>query len=213
VSLDGPKGVGKTETALRRAASVFRLDVEADRQVVAADLDGSLAAAKPILLDEWQRLPPVWDAVRRAVDANASASSFLLTGSASPSAHIHSGAGRIVPLHMRPMTLFERGIDQPTVSLTKLLDGQRAVDGNTSIRLAGYVDEILRSGFLGIRTSTLPRVVRARLDGYLERLFDHEVVENGLSERRPAALRQWLRACDELIWFRLGCVVGVGWRL
>lgn len=194
VSLDGPKGVGKTETALRRAASVFRLDIDADRQVVAADPPAALAAAKPILIDEWQYLPLVWDAVRRAVDADSSPSSFLLTGSASPVARLHSGAGRIVPLHMRPMTLFELGIEEPTVSLSALLEGKRAIDGSTSIRLRTYVEEILRSGFPGIRTSTLPRVVRARLDGYLERLVDHEIVENGLGERRPAALRQWLTA-------------------
>lgn len=92
------------------------------------------------------------------------------------------------------MTLFERGIEETTVSLSALLEGKRTIDGSTSIRLRTYVDEILRSGFPGIRTSTLPRVVRARLDGYLERLVDHEVVDIGLSERRPAALRQWLTA-------------------
>lgn len=194
VSLDGPKGVGKTETALRRVANVFRLDVDADRQIVAADLTAALAVTKPILIDEWQYLPSVWDAVRRAVDASAPPSSFLLTGSASPTARIHSGAGRIVPLHMRPMTLFERAVEEPTVSLSALLEGKRTIEGRTAIGLRAYVDEILRSGFPGIRTSTHPRVVRARLDGYLERLVDHEIVENGLGERRPAALRQWLTA-------------------
>jgi len=103
VSLEGAEGVGKTETALQRARTVYRLDDPARLEIAQADPDLLLSGDRPILLDEWQRLPPVWDKVRRAVDAGAQPGSFLLTGSASPKQPAtHSGAGRIVTVRMRP---------------------------------------------------------------------------------------------------------------
>lgn len=99
-----------------------------------------------------------------------------------------------MPLRMRPMTLAERGVGRPTVSLVDLLNGRATIEGETDVRLETYVEEILRSGFPGIRTARTDRGLRAQLDGYLDRLFDHEVIENGAMQRRPAAMRQWLTA-------------------
>lgn len=194
ISLDGPKGVGKTETALQRVTRILRLDLPADRNLLASRPELLHSIPPPILLDEWQQWPEVWDLVRRAVDDGAPAGSYLLTGSATPTANIHTGAGRIVPLRMRPMTLAERGVGQPTVSLSKLLSRSAPIEGETEVRLETYVEEILSSGFPGIRTTKTARGQRAQLDGYLDRLFDHEVTENGSMQRRPAAMRQWLTA-------------------
>ena len=72
IALDGPKGVGKTSTAEQRCATVRRLDVEAERQVVAADPSVISSDDRPLLLDEWQRVHPTWDAVRRLVDQDHS---------------------------------------------------------------------------------------------------------------------------------------------
>ena len=81
----------------------------------------AIEGEKPILVDEW-RLPASFDRVRRAVDEGAEPASFLLTGSATPAdPPFHSGAGRIVRVRLRPMTLVERGIETPTVSLAGLL--------------------------------------------------------------------------------------------
>jgi predicted AAA+ superfamily ATPase len=95
-----------------------------------------LAGRPPVLLDEWQRLPPVWDLVRRAVDDGADAGSFLLTGSAAPrDLPMHSGAGRVPILRMRPMSLAERSPGVASVSLSRLLRGGRPpVDGATTLR-------------------------------------------------------------------------------
>ena len=71
VLLDGPKGVGKTSTAEQRCVRVRRLDVEAERQVVAANPAVISGDDRPLLLDEWQRVHPTWDAVRRLVDADS----------------------------------------------------------------------------------------------------------------------------------------------
>ena len=91
--------------------------------------------------------------MRRAVDDGAGPGSFLLTGPASPTdPPTHSGAGRIVRVRLRPMTLAERGVAVPAVSITQLLQGGQApITGRTDVGLERYVDEILTSGFPGIR--------------------------------------------------------------
>ncbi len=196
IAIDGAKAVGKTATAERRASTVIRLDSSARRSVIEADPEQVLRTLPPTLIDEWQLVPEVWDVVRRQVDRDPTPSQFLLTGSATvrPGATSHSGAGRIVRLRMRPMTLDERRTDSPTVSVRDLLGGKRpAVEGETTIGLGDYVDEILRSGFPGIRDLP-PRARLAQLDGYLQSVVDRDVPENGLAVRKPAVLLGWLQA-------------------
>src|SRR5262245_6667563 len=82
VLLDGPKGVGKTTTALQRCRSARRLDVNAEREIVAADPSVIAHDDPPLLINEWQRVPEVFDAVRRLVDDDPTGGRFLLTGSA-----------------------------------------------------------------------------------------------------------------------------------
>ncbi|WP_260425056.1 ATP-binding protein [Arachnia propionica] len=196
VALDGPKGIGKTTTALQRAASILRLDRVEDRTELKADPDALLTRPCPLLIDEWQRLAWVWDSVRRAVDDGAEPGAFLLTGSATPTGEVtHSGAGRIVSLRMRPLALPERGIAHPTVSLSALLDGEgAALAGECQLRLPDYVEEIAASGFPGIR-GLPPRVRRIQLDSYLTRAFTRDLRdEQGVRVRHPATLRAWARA-------------------
>lgn len=195
VAVEGPKGVGKTETASRRAQTIIALDDPAIQAIARADLAQLLRGSRPVLLDEWQLMPAVWDAVRRAVDQDGRANQFLLTGSASPStAPTHSGAGRIVSLRMRPLALSERGVGKPTVSFASLLRGTREpVVGETDVTLADYVDEIINSGFPGIRTLG-GRALRAQLDGYLRRIVDRDFAEQGLGVRNPQGLLRWMAA-------------------
>ena len=195
IAVEGPKGVGKTQTAMRRARTIIALDDPALQAIARADLPGILSGPGPVLLDEWQLLPAVWDAVRRAVDRDPAANRFLLTGSASPTTPpTHSGAGRIVSLRMRPLALSERGVGAPTVSLAGLLRGTRGpVEGETQVVLADYVDEIVTSGFPGIRTLR-GRALRAQLDGYLRRIVDRDFAEQGLGVRNPQNLLRWMAA-------------------
>lgn len=141
-------------------------------------------------------MPEAWDQVRRAVDADPKAHGrFLLTGSAWPSGlATHSGAARIATVRMRPMTLGERGVGTPTVSLAALLAGTRpAVGGTSEVMLEDYVREILASGFPGLRGYG-ERALRAQLDGYLSRIVDRDFPELGHTVRNPAALRRWMAA-------------------
>ncbi len=195
LSLEGPKGVGKTRTAQRRAAVEFRLDEPATLEIVRAQPSLLTRGPSPALVDEWQRFPASWDVVRRAVDDDPSPGRFLLTGSATPTrAPAHSGASRIVPLRMRPLTLVERDFDSPTVSLGQLLMGSRPdLEGSTTAVLSDYAVEILAGGFPGMRFGQ-PRAQRAALDGYLERMIDTDLPELGVAIRRPNTLRRWIRA-------------------
>jgi predicted AAA+ superfamily ATPase len=195
LAIEGAKGVGKTATAKQRAATVRELDDPAQRSIAGADPARLLGGPPPVLLDEWQYLPESWDLVRRAVDAGAEPGQFLLTGSSRPSERgAHSGAARILSLRMRPMALSERGVDTPTVSLTQLLSGGRPpLSGGSTARLEDYVNEIVSSGFPGLRP--LPdRALRAQLDGYLRHIVDRDFEELGHNIRDPAALRRWMTA-------------------
>jgi predicted AAA+ superfamily ATPase len=194
LAIHGPKGVGKTATAMQRAASVIDLSLPSQREIVAADPSILTRLPGPLLVDEWQRLPEVWDHVRRAVDGGSPPGHFIVAGSSAPrGAVVHSGAGRIVPVRMRPLSVAERGVQTPTVSLAGLLDGNRDVGGTTSLRLPDYVEEITASGFPAIRR--LPsRVRRTELDAYLNNVVEREFPEQGYSVRRPAVLRAWLAA-------------------
>lgn len=194
VSIEGLKAVGKTATALSRAATVYRLDDVGQRQIIEADSTRLTKGSSPILIDEWQKWPPSWDVVRRAVDADRSPGRFLLTGSAAPSGvATHSGAGRIAPIRMRPLSLAERGYP-PSVSLTELLTGSRpGISGTTHVALDDYVTELLAGGFPGMLGLT-ERQRRAALDRYLERVIDRDFAEQGVTVRRPDTLRAWMRA-------------------
>ena len=194
IALEGPKGVGKTATAERRARTVYYLDDPAHRAIAEADPTQVLVGEPPVLIDEWQRVPAVWDAVRRAVDRGAAPGSILLTGSAGPtSPPSHSGAGRIVTLRMRPLSLAERNVVTPTVSLRNLLSGNGEVEGSTDFGLADYVQEIVGTGFPAMRSLT-GRARTLQLDGYLQRIIDRDFEEQGQSVRRPEILRSWLAA-------------------
>jgi predicted AAA+ superfamily ATPase len=186
--------VGKTETASRRSRSEVRLDDPAVLELVLADPARVMDAAAPILIDEWQRHPPLWDLVRRAVDEGAAPGTYLLTGSSVPAtAPVHSGAGRIVTVRMRPLSLAERGIERATVSLARLLDGDPTLEGSTAVGLGAYATEIVRSGFPGIRLRP-DRARRSLLDGYLTRITERDFEEQGLRVRSPSTLRNWMTA-------------------
>ncbi len=190
--LDGPKGVGKTSTAEQRCVSVRRLEHDATRAVVTADPSIIASDPRPLLVDEWHLVRPTWDVVRRLVDADSSGGQFLLTGSL-PDSQTHSGAGRIASIRMRPLTLPERGVENPTVSLGALLAGQREVGGRTTVDLSGYTTEMLRGGFPGMRHLT-GRARGVALDSYIQRIADHDLPEAGLAVRHPTTVLAWLRA-------------------
>jgi uncharacterized protein len=127
VLIEGVKACGKTETARRLAESEVRLDIDDEARAAAAvNPDLILSGGTPRLIDEWQVEPRIWDHVRRAVDERREPGQFILAGSAWPTDDMtrHTGAGRIGRLRLRPMSLFESGVSNGTISLAAQLDGE-----------------------------------------------------------------------------------------
>ncbi len=192
VSVEGARNIGKTETASHHSELVLYLDDAATLELLEADASLQLSLAHSVCVDEWQLFPPVWDAVRRAVDRHSD-QQFILTGSAQLPRGVtkHTGAGRIMSLRMRPLALSERGGTTPKVFIADLFDGNAYVGGHTDIGLVEYAEEICSSGFP--RICSLPaRRRRAALQGYLENLVDREMPENDIQVRSPTALLAWL---------------------
>ncbi len=195
IVIQGLKGVGKTVTAEQMASTSYALDLEAVGQLLMADPTLIESAARPVLLDEWQSIPDLWNRVRRLVDAGAEPGSYLLTGSApATGSGLHSGAGRMVIVHMRPLSLAERQCDTASVSLADLLSGNRQrISGSTKVRLEDYVREIVATGLPGVR-GLGSRVRSSVLDSYMDLLVSKEIPEQGVVVRRPHVVKAWLRA-------------------
>ena len=108
-----------------------------------------LTGSTPRLLDEWQEVPPLWDAVRAEVDARNAKGQFILTGSATPNRKgiLHSRAGRIGRLRMRPMSLFEAGFSSGSISLENLCRGELSPTITGEVELLKLAQYIVRGGW------------------------------------------------------------------
>lgn len=129
VEIAGTKWCGKTWSALMQGASVSYVDENFD--LARADPSMMLIGDRPHVIDEWQRVPAIWDCVRHEVDrARGTRGAFILTGSSTPATRqdeqgpAHSGAGRIGRVRMSPMSLFESGESTGQVSLEGLFAGE-----------------------------------------------------------------------------------------
>ncbi len=130
VCIEGPKWCGKTWTSTMHSKSAFMLadpsDNFANRELARMDVTKALEGASPHLIDEWQEVPAIWDAVRYSVDQKSETGRFLLTGSSTPKLKgvVHSGTGRIASLKMHSMSLFEKGDSEGVVSLADVCGGK-----------------------------------------------------------------------------------------
>lgn len=154
VLIEGPKWCGKTTTAAHHAATITYMDdpEQLTQNLRLADISPKtlLKGATPVLLDEWQLAPKLWDAIRFEVDHRDNPGQFILTGSAVPvntdSIH-HSGAGRFAWLTMRPMSLYESGESNGDVSLGNLFNGEKDIIGTNSLTINDMAFLICRGGW------------------------------------------------------------------
>ena len=153
VSIEGPKWCGKTWASLNHANSVAYLDGEETRQKAELSLDLILNEEKPELIDEWNLIPKIWDAIRRKCDETTKKGNYILTCSTKltddeqkDKIH-HSGAGRIGKINMYTMSLFESGDSTGKVSLQDMLNGTLKNQINEKVTLEQLANLIIRGGW------------------------------------------------------------------
>lgn len=155
VHIKGPKWCGKTTTAERHANSILRLQDPLDpvdyREIAKMNMSLLLQGKTPKLIDEWQTIPEIWNAVRNMVDRRGANGQFILTGSSlipdAGAGVLHSGAGRIAPLQMRTMSLFESGESNGSVTLSSLFDKGQEVASMPVLTIDDISHILVRGGW------------------------------------------------------------------
>lgn len=174
VLVEGPKWCGKSTTCMRQAETVIKMqDTETREQNIAlayTSASNLLAKQPPLLIDEWQEAPILWDAIRAEVDRRDEFGQFILTGSVSPldekerkEIH-HSGIGRITTMTMKPMSLYESEDSDGSVSLKDLFNGGRAA-ATSDKRLQDYAYLLCRGGW--------PKAIGLDEDIAMEQSYDY----------------------------------------
>ena len=199
VCIEGPKWCGKTWTSAHHSKSAIYIGDPAgnfqNRQLAELSPELVLEGDTPRLIDEWQEVPPLWDAVRYKVDQTSVRGQFILTGSATPNHKgiLHSGAGRIGRLRMRPMTLYENGVSSGQVSLEALCQGKLSPVMTGEVSLETLVDAIVRGGWPGSLGLSLAQAALLPLE-YLHAIINDDVYRIDGIKRDTAKMRLLLRS-------------------
>lgn len=196
VVIEGAKAVGKTETARRAAASSVFIDVDPGaRQALSVDPSLVLVGEAPRLIDEWQVEPELWNHVRRSVDERGDVGQFILTGSSVPHDEVsrHTGAGRFSFLRMRPMSLFETGHTNGSISLAALLARVPPRSPEPGLTVATIAERITVGGWPAQQGRRIGDAARAARD-YLEQIRHVDLRRVAGTRRDPAKVSRVLRS-------------------
>lgn len=199
VCIEGPKWSGKTWTALNHAnSSIDITDASEDfrnKKLAEADPTYVLEGDSPHLIDEWQDVPKIWDAVRSAVDKSQTKGKFILTGSSTPARKgiYHSGTGRIATIRMHTMSLFESGDSNGAVSISSMFDGtlKTSSAGNSDLRHLIYLT--VRGGWpasIGVSAENSNLIGTS----YLNSIRDEDFVKIDGIKRDSAKIRMLIRS-------------------
>mgnify|MGYP002622018139 FL=1 len=199
VLVSGPKFCGKTTTCMLYQKSFIKLNTKQAVAMARMNPKGVLPGENPRLIDEWQKAPDIWNQVKDDLDFNYQFGKYILTGSSTPAdkAEVHhSGAGRIAPLNMRPMTLWESMESKGTVSLKDLFEGGENFpwDMNTEFTLDDVAFLLCRGGWpIAVQA---PRDIALEITkNYYGGLFVFEDSENErFRNKKPEVLRMILRS-------------------
>ena len=199
VLVAGPKFCGKTTTCMLYQKSFVKLNTKQAIAMARMDPKGVLSGENPRLIDEWQKAPDIWNQVKDDLDFNYEFGKYILTGSSTPvdktEIH-HSGAGRIAPLKMRPMTLWESKESKGTVSLKDLFDGGDHFpwDMNSDFTLNDVAFLLCRGGW-PIAVLAPKEIALEITKNYYNGLFVFEDSENErFRNKKPEVLRMILRS-------------------
>ncbi|MCY4068546.1 MAG: DUF4143 domain-containing protein [Acidimicrobiaceae bacterium] len=201
VVVDGARGVGKSWTGLRHARSEVRLDRDPGAVESAALAPVRLLQGeRPRLVDEWQLAPSLWNSARSVVDAETGVGHFIFTGSAHPpdDSTRHSGAGRVMRVRMRPMSLAESGESTGDVSLGALLQGSECSAAAPQASAADVVEALCRGGWPRHLSMPAPRA-RALCRAYLQEVSRADIPRLGRTRHRPDGVLRLLASLSRNI--------------
>ncbi|MDY3894346.1 MAG: DUF4143 domain-containing protein [Candidatus Cryptobacteroides sp.] len=199
VLVAGPKFCGKTTTCMLYQNSYIKLNTKQSIAMARMNPKGVLQGEPPRLIDEWQKAPDIWNYVKDDLDFDYQFGKYILTGSSTPADKTevhHSGAGRIAPLLMRPMTLWESRESKGLVSLASLFEGGKDYpwDVNTEFTLEDVAFLLCRGGWpIAVQA---PREIALEITkNYYGGLFVFEDSENErFRNKKPEVLRMILRS-------------------
>lgn len=200
VQIEGPKWCGKSTTASRFAKTIIKLQdpIVFKRYQIFASTGKTdlLYGEKPILFDEWQKIPELWDFIRLDVDENSGVSGqYLLTGSAKPidDSNRHSGAGRIAKIVMRPMSLFESNDSTGQVSIEMLFNHPMGnVRGESKLTILDQVNLVCRGGWPGIYGMPTNQALK-HVNDYYQALVNIDMIDVDGVKRNPNRAKAILR--------------------
>ena len=199
ICIEGPKWCGKTWTSSYHSSSSIFLGDPAgnfqNRKLAEMSPDLILDGDFPRLIDEWQEVPPVWDAVRYKVDQVPQKGQYILTGSATPNHKgiMHSGAGRIAKLRMRPMSLYESGDSSGRVSLEEICHGKITPVMSGEVDLRELIRLIVRGGWPGSLELPVNQAALLPME-YLNAVIDDDVYRMDGIKRNTIKMKLLLRS-------------------
>lgn len=199
VCLEGPKWCGKTWALLNQAKSVYYVGDPVgnfqNRHLAEMEPGVALMGEEPHLVDEWQDVPGIWDAVRHEVDRTPRKGRYLLSGSSTPQRKgiMHSGTGRIGTLRMHPMSLFESGDSTGDVSLRRMFDEPLRALPTGEVALARLCHLIVRGGWPG-NLGASDDVCALVPASYVEQVAEEDANRIDDKRRDPYKMRLLLRS-------------------
>ena len=199
VSVEGPKWCGKTWTSLNHANSATYMTDKNSRELAKIDPKYIFTEDRPELIDEWQLVPSIWDAVRNECDSDHDKGKFILTGSTSLSKSdketevFHSGTGRIASMKMYPMSLYESGDSSGDISISDMVSNKVNCKYLKKVELEDLAKLIIRGGFPE-NISISDEDICIIPDRYLESVITKDIHERKDKKRDLIKMRMLIRS-------------------
>ena len=204
ILIEGTKGCGKTWSAKKQSKSAISLDDPENSAsymaAVATKPSILLKGDVPRLIDEWQRAPELWNGIKYLVDERGEPGQFILTGSATPQLDDkrHSGAGRFSRILMRPMSLFESGESNGTISLKRFFEEKSSTDGESQLEIEDMVTALIRGGWPR-SVGESERFAKIYVKDYVDAISNMDFSTVDGINRNPAIMTQLLRSLSRNI--------------
>ena len=198
VCIEGPKWCGKTWTSLNHANSVSYVTEKSVLNLASVDPKYIFTKERPQLIDEWQIVPEIWDAVRHECDSDHDKGKFILTGSTSLKKKrgeqkvYHTGTGRIAMLRMHPMSLYESGDSSGDASLLSMLNGQIKEGWVRKVELDEIARLIIRGGWPE-NINMADEDIGIIPESYIEAIVTKDMHERETKKRSPQKMRMLIR--------------------